>query len=69
MDQLQREELPGLDEPSIILVRKVQCEDGEEVGEHEVDREIGISVADKIEPVGSAGGVVRRWFEEAGRET
>ena len=51
VDEFEREELPGADEASVVLVGKVEGEDGEEVGEHEVDGEIGVGVADKVEPV------------------
>src|SRR4051812_31493812 len=50
MDKLQGEQLSRAKETSIILVNKVKSEDGEEIGEYNVNRKVGVCVVDKIQP-------------------
>lgn len=49
--EFKRKKLTGANETTIILVDKIEGKYGEEVGEGEVDGEIGICVTDKVKPV------------------
>lgn len=55
MDEFQGEELARADEALVVFVDEVEREDGEEVGEEEVDGEVRVGVADEVEPVAAGG--------------
>ena len=48
MHQLQGEELTSSDELLVVPVDIVEREDGEEVGEEQVNSEVGIGIADQV---------------------
>ena len=51
MDEFQRKELTGANELDVVLVNEEEGEDGEEVGEYELQRSDGGRVREKIQPV------------------
>jgi hypothetical protein len=51
VNEFEGKELARADEATVVLVDKIEGEDGEEVGKGEVDGEEGVSIADEVEPV------------------
>ena len=44
VDEFEREELAGADKTGVVFVDEAEGEEGEEVGEEEVDGEVGVGV-------------------------
>ncbi len=42
--------MPSPDEPLVVLVDEVKGDKSEDVGEEQVDRKVGISVVEELEP-------------------
>jgi hypothetical protein len=55
VDEFQGEELTRTNKPSIILIDEIEGQEGEQIGEDEVDREVRVCVADKTKPVVGRG--------------
>lgn len=51
MDELERKELAGADEATVVLVDKVESKEGKEICEGEVDGKVGVGIADEVKPV------------------
>lgn len=66
--ELEREELARADEAAVVLVDEEQREEGEDVREDEVRGEVGVRVADEVEPVVWGGCVVRGGVDDGATE-
>ena len=65
--ELEGEELARADEAPVVAANEEERERGEEVGEDEMCREVGVCVRDEVEPVAAGDGAIGGVRGDGGR--